>query len=102
MSHLMQVSLSDDAYEAVVSLATPRDETPEALIQAWVEEKRREEEEYRRYDEAFANDPEWLAGLELALEQVDAGRVITAHSTEELFAIIDAAPYAGNTEDANV
>ena len=102
MSHTLQLPLPDTTYRAIESLATKRGQTPEILIQMWLEEKLEEEEEAAKYDAVFHNDPEWVEGARKALEQANAGQGKVYHSSEEFLQALDEIRCECGDSDANL
>ncbi len=89
MSHLLQLSLSDEAYTILQALAAQRGKAPEQLIESLVDEAW--EAECAKYDTLFEQDPDWQESARKASEDAQAGRHSdTYHTTEEFFRLLGA------------
>lgn len=57
MMYTLQLPLPEQTYKALAKIAEEYNLTPEALLQAWLDEKLEEEREAASYDAAFDSDP---------------------------------------------
>lgn len=89
MIYTLQLPLPEQTYKALAKIAEEHELTPEALLQAWLDEKLEEEQEAASYDAAFHPDPEWVEGARQAAEQANAGQGKVYHSTEEFLQALD-------------
>jgi hypothetical protein len=83
MSHLLQLSLSDETYQTMTSLAAGRGQSIEELLHSLVDDAW--EQECAKYDAAFDNDPDWQESARKASEAAQAGQQSEDYSTTEEF-----------------
>lgn len=86
MTH--QLTVSDDQYRALSEMAAARQQTPDELLAALVDEAW--ELACARNDDAFQNDPDWQASAREAAIHSDAPQGRVYASTAELFQALGA------------